>query len=175
MKIEQLSENGYQLLDVFDSTLYTKLESFIDTFIPNNDNWPAGDSPKLPALKSTARREVFSLLKDKDLKPQILSSLSGLNISNKLNAILLWRDYLGYRNLLHCDPYPVQHVCIIYFGNSDTTNMGTVYYENGKEHIVPFKENSGIFLKNSCNIEHGMMGEVSIDCRKSLYVNWKPE
>lgn len=175
MKIKQLSTNGYQLLDIFEPNLYAKIKLTIDSFIPVEENWPAGDSPELKSLKPTARREVFSLFNEKDMRSEIINSLKLLEIPNKLNAIMLWRDYLGYRNLLHRDPYPVQHVCIIYFGDHHNNDMGTAYYENNTEYIVPYRSNSGILLKNSCDIDHRMFGEVSIDCRKSLYINWKPD
>lgn len=167
MKTEQLSPNGFIVTDVFDSKFLDKLVNFCDTFTPTHE-WPAGDSPELPEPLPTAHREVYTLNRTESLYKEIKETLS---IKGTIN-IELWRDYPGYRNLLHKDFEDIRDVMIIYLDGTDTDDMGTCFYEPD-QYVIPYTKNTGMLLFNSDKITHGMIGEVTgIDYRKCLYVNW---
>lgn len=169
LKTEQLSPNGFIVTNVFNSTFLDKLINFCDTFTPTQE-WPAGDSPDLPEPGPGAHRELFILNYRESLYKEIIDHL---NIRGKVGRqIAFWRDYPGYRNLLHKDFDYVKDVMIIYLDGTDTDNMGTCFYDPN-EYIIPYTKNTGMLLFNSDKIPHGMIGEVKgVGYRKCLYINW---
>jgi hypothetical protein len=174
MEIKKLSDNGYILKDVFDANLYKKLSLLIDTFEPTEIR-PTADSPDLPTPPSTARRESYTL--NGELYHQVVkslsTSLSEFIFNEKKGSVELWRDYRGYRQFRHYDAPIVKHILIVYFGNSSDPGLGTWYTENGNEYQSGYHENTGLFLKNSSKVFHGLNGTVDVDdCRKTLYLNW---
>lgn len=167
MKTDQLSPNGFVVTDVFEPKFLDKLISVCDTFTPAHE-LPAGDSPDLPKPLPTAHREVYTFNPTEELYKEILEKL---DIVGKIN-IELWRDYPGYRNLLHCDFDSIKDVMIIYLDGKGEESMGTCLYDPEKI-IIPYVKNTGMLLFNSNKIEHGMVGEVSgVDYRRCLYINW---
>lgn len=167
METHQLSPNGFLVTDVFNSEFLEKLIEFCNTFVPTHE-WPAGDSPELSAPLPTAHREVYLFDKTHKLRQQIIKEL---DIQGTIN-IELWRDYPGYRNLLHTDFEFIRDVMIIYLDGTDTETMGTCFYEPD-QYIIPYTKNTGMLLFNSDQVTHGMIGEVTgVDYRRCLYINW---
>jgi len=168
MQTHQLSPNGFLVTNVFESIFLDKLVDFCNTFTPTQE-WPAGDSPELPEPLPGAHREVYTFKHTENLYKQIIEHLK---IKGKIINIEMWRDYLGYRNLLHTDFEDIRDVMIVYLDGTDTDQMGTCFYEPN-EYIVPYTKNTGMLLFNSSKVTHGMVGEVKgVDFRRCLYINW---
>jgi len=171
MEIKQLSKNGFRLCNVFDKDFLVELVNLTDTFIPDKIQFP-GDSPELLTPKPGAVREVLHLPMG-EIKKRILSHF---DFSLKTPAIEIWRDYPGYRNLIHFDAENVKNVIIVYLDSYGDGVMGTKYYEDNNEYFVEYQKNDGLMLYNSSKILHHMIGEVeNVAYRKALYINWNDE
>jgi len=167
METQQLSPNGFIVTDVFDSKFLDKIIDFCDQFTPTHE-WPAGDSPDLPAPLPTAHREVYLFKNSEELYKEVIKQL---DIVGKI-SIELWRDYPGYRNLIHRDVDILRDVMIIYLDGQGEESMGTCFYDP-ERFVIPYTKNTGMLLFNSSEIKHGLVGEVSgVDYRKCLYINW---
>jgi hypothetical protein len=174
MKIKQISTNGYLITDVFDRKLYDEISCLIDNFVPVEVR-PTADSPELPAPLPGARRE--SIFVEGDLRNRIIAhlrtDLTDIIVNEKTGSIELWRDYNGYFQFRHFDAPIVKHILIVYFGNNSDTQLGTWYTENGQEYHSEYVENSGLILKNSNKVLHGLNKPIEGEnYRKSLYLNW---
>jgi hypothetical protein len=171
MNVEQLSVQGYKLTEVFDAELYSEIETFIETFVPDDIRAPA-DGPNWSLPLVNARRESIRI--PEELKTRIVDSM---NISDMFMPLVLggaeaWRDYRGYRQDLHFDYQLVRHIMIVYFGGEGEEDIGTTYFEDDVEYTVPYYPNTGIILKDTNKIKHGLKSTVSIDYRKLIYLNW---
>jgi len=167
MKTDQLSPNGFVVTDVFEPKFLDKLISVCDTFTPTQE-WPAGDAPDLPKPLPGAHREVHTLKQTDELYKEIINELDIVGTI----SIEFWRDYPGYRNLLHTDFETLRDVMIIYLDGQGGESMGTCFYDPDK-FIIPYVKNTGMLLFNSSKVEHGMVGEVNgVDYRRCLYINW---
>jgi hypothetical protein len=170
MRVNQLSENGYKLTEVFNNEFLTELKTLVDTFTPTSNRDPY-DAPELPLPLAGANRAVLTI-KDTQLKNKILANF--FEVIPNWNSVELWRDTTGYRQEIHVDVKYIHNVIIVYLDGSGTKNMGTVYFENNNEYYTEYKENTGLKLFNSNKIKHGMIGTVDgIEYRKILYITWK--
>jgi hypothetical protein len=173
MEIKQLSAHGYSLSNILDESILNELTTLVDSFIPLFRE-VTHDGPGFPKAMPDSDREVYCL--DNDLEVKIKNYLFDLNFfSNKdtTSNIQLWRDYPGYRQLLHRDQNEINNILVIYLGGVGNPELGTVYYENDVEYIVEYKKNNGIYLLNSDQILHGLKGTVAgVDYRRTMYINW---
>ena len=174
MLIQQLSPNAYSCTDIIeDPALLYKTEELLNSFRP--DEIRLCTNPD-----ATARREVRRVT-EYVYKQQLLATVK-YNVEHLLPTeaiqagLEVWRDYPGYQQGLHRDQAPVNTVFVAYFGTSvdhSSNDMGTVWIDGGKEYSIPYKANTGLLLKNSNNILHGMQGTVNnIDYRRAVYINW---
>jgi hypothetical protein len=174
MKIKKISANGYLVNDVFDQTLYNEISNLIDNFVPDSIR-PTDDSPEMPDPLPGARRE--SIILTGNLQNRIIehlqNNLADLFEDEKIGKLELWRDYTGYYQFKHYDAPIVKHILIVYFGNSVDSQLGTWYTEEGQEYRAEYIENSGLILKNTGKVLHGLNKPVEgQNYRKALYLNW---
>ena len=168
MNIEQLSTNGYQLTNVFETTLLNQVVDLCKTFTPTHTR------PGAPASK----REVLIItdgLYDTICNhfTPVINQLTPVYKYMSNITVELWRDYPEYDCPWHLDDPSVQNVIIVYLSDAQKL-IGTGYEEDGKEYSVDYTENTGIALLNSDAIRHGMVGGVPDNfVRHSLYITWK--
>lgn len=157
MKINQISTNGYAVLDVFDNDTLIKLIKITESFIPDKIR------PEVRHVKFLSDTHINGLLQE---------TFKDLVKNTQLGVVELWRDYPGYTNTYHVDDPMLNHVLLVYLDGHGQSDMGTGYIED-KEYKVNYEKNTGLFLLNSNQIRHGMVGSVhDIEYRKVLYANW---
>jgi hypothetical protein len=160
MKINQISTNGYSVLDVFDDDTLAELIKITDSFTPDTIR---SQGAEVIHVKFLLDNKITNILYD--ITKELVKN-------TKLGIIELWRDYPGYTNEYHVDDPMLNHVLIVYLDGHDQIEMGTGYIED-KEYKVNYKKNTGLLLLNSNQIKHGMIGSVQgIEYRKVLYANW---
>ena len=164
MNIRQLSLNSYQLTEVFESDKFAQLKNLLETFTPDYvQSNSAGRREKLAAF-NVISKDTFDYLVNiiKQLTPNF----------DVVTAIELWRDFPGYTNFDHVDDPTVENIMIVYFG-SGPGELGTRCYDP-EEIRAPYESNTGFVLLNSNKITHGLVGQVhGVDCRQTIYINWK--
>jgi hypothetical protein len=160
MKLDQISANGYAVLDVFDDATLAELIEITDSFTPDNIRTQGLD---VRHVKFLSAKKIVEL---------IHNSFKDLVKNAQLGSIELWRDYPNYTNLYHLDDPILNHVLIVYLDGHGQAEMGTGYIED-KEYRVNYKKNTGLLLLNSNQINHGMVSSVQgTEYRKVLYANW---
>ena len=160
MKINQISTNGYSVLDVFDDDTLAELIKITDSFTPDTIR-PQGIEVR--HVKFLSDNKITNILYD--ITKELVKN-------TKPGTVEIWRDYPGYTNKYHVDDPMLNHVLIVYLDGHDQIEMGTGYIED-KEYKINYKKNTGLLLLNSNQIKHGMIGSVQgIEYRKVLYANW---
>lgn len=168
----KITENFYQLTDVFTIELFNKLVSVFDQ---DRSTWST-----IADAGTQVLRLQHSLSVNEELGQQInqeLKSIINLVESRvgKLyqNGPQLWYDNEGYINTIHDGDVSPNH-CVnvqVYLSNG-TENMGTCCYDEGAWHQVPYRANTGYMLVNPTKIPHGMKHPVT-DYRISLYQGFR--
>lgn len=182
MLITQITENFYQLENVFDDTL---LDTLLDVFSSDTTNWleiPDGRSP-LPRLQYRPELDLvdydalcLDILIALDPARELAESLVGKLYPNNLQ---LWYDPSGYINTIHNgDVSPNHGVNMQVYLTDGNENMGTYCYDKitgteiNKWHAIPYKRNCGYIMFHPTRVPHGMKHCV-VGERISLYQSFR--
>ena len=167
MEVEQLSDHGYIIKNVFPPDLFKEMIELNDSFVPDSVN----------ILDNIKKREVKVI--DGPLHNQ-LKSFFQFEIEKIINysiarfgPTLSWRDYPNWLTPWHQDAKVVQNILMVYLDNPAEIEMGTSYEENGTIYTAPYRKNQGILLLNTDVIPHGTLLPVpDYVIRRSFYTNW---
>lgn len=173
MQLEKITEDFYQLTDVFDPQLLMKL---IREF---------GRSSQWEMLTATDEKNTVryqhGLTLGSALSNEIYHGLTEAvrfaenQIEKKLyqNSPQLWEDTQGYINKIHYDASPNLKVNVqVYLSNSSEENIGTHMFKDNVWYSVPYKLNSGYIMIEPTKILHGTRYPV-VDFRRSLYQSFR--
>lgn len=173
MQLEKITDEFYQLTDVFDISLLKKLI----TPFNQSSTWE-----KLTATdKNGTVRYQRGLMLDDPLSREICQGLSEAigfmekQLGAKLyqNSPQLWEDAPGYINEIHRDVSPNLKVNIqVYLSNSASTDVGTHIFKDNQWFSVPYKLNCGYIMLDPTKILHGTRYPV-VDFRRSLYQSFR--
>jgi len=173
MQLAPITENFFQLVDVFTPAMLTRL---VDEFT-NTDHWE-----RLTATDPSGHTRLQLGIQLNTPLAHAINQALNYAVSfaeNKLSRVLyqnspqLWQDGPGYLNVPHCDFSPNLTVNIqVYLSNSVDTDIGTWCVENDSWYGVPYQCNTGYLLFNPTQIEHGMRYPVA-DQRSSLYQSYR--
>lgn len=160
----KLTDNFYQLTDVFsETTLTALLEQFDD-----KSSWICR-----PRDATTDTRLEGPLPFEIDVYSE-LNPLVEQIVKTKLypNGPSLWYDPPGYVNLVHQDLSPDLAVNVqIYLTDGDSA-AGTHCYDNESWYSVPYQKNSGYLLIGPTQLLHGMRAPTTVQ-RLSLYQSYR--
>jgi hypothetical protein len=168
----KITENFYQLTDVFSPNLYQRL---VSSFDQDRSVWD-----QISDDNTDVKRQQLSLSVNEYLGQQIHAELRKyVRIAEPRvgplyqNGPQLWYDDNGYINTIHDGDVSPNH-CVnvqVYLGGGDE-RMGTCCYDAGAWHSVPYQANTGYMLIGPTRIPHGMQHPVT-DHRMSLYQGFR--
>lgn len=167
MNIIKLTDDFYQLTDVFDDKLLQQIHNCFQDKSKFSKLWQ-GDFYRLECgnFDTSTRNEVVKQLGPaKQFAENILGKLYG-------NGPQLWEDSNGYINSPHRDASINLTANIQVYVLSGDESMGTAIIENGVVTSVPYKYNGGYMLFRPTQIEHGMTSPV-IEKRMSVYQSYR--
>jgi YesN/AraC family two-component response regulator len=170
MLVTKITENFYQLTDVFPEKLLTEiLNRFND-----KSTWA-----QLPDARNNLRLECHLHLTEDKLSQKIYKALRSIIEDIELstgklyqNSPQLWYDPNKYISLMHKDYSPNLTVNMQIYLADGNTNMGTHYVDNDKWYSVPYQRNCGYVLISPTQLTHGMKYPVT-DQRLSLYQSFR--
>ena len=167
MQITKLTNDFYQLTNVFDSELLQKIHTCFLNKSKFLKLWQ-GDFYRLECgdFDETTRLEIIQQLLTAQQQAEII--LGNLYY----NSTQLWEDSDGYLNTTHKDSSVNLVANIQVYVLPGDESMGTSIIENEITTSVPYKYNCGYMLLNPTNIEHGMLSAV-IDRRMSVYQSYR--
>jgi hypothetical protein len=168
----KLTDNFYQLTDVFSPELYQKL---VYTFNQDRSMWS-----QITDDNTDVKRQQLSLSVNEYLGQQINKELRKYvrTVEPRVgqlyqNGPQLWYDSEGYINTIHDGDVSPNHCVNVQVYLSDgAENMGTCCYDAGAWHTVPYRANCGYMLVGPTRIPHGMQHPVT-DYRISLYQGFR--
>lgn len=164
MAINQISNNGFEVLNIFSDKLISALVEFMDSSTPTCTR-TGGDGIALREVRWLPAN-LYNKVTD-----EAVEFFTQLNIQVRIEAIELWSDYPNYTNDWHIDSPSIKNIIIAYLDNSD--QVGTEYKENEQIYSVAYKKNSGLLLCNSNQVPHGMIGKVRENSvRRVIYITW---
>ena len=168
----RITENFYQLTNVFSSSLYQRL---VYSFNQDRSTWA-----QISDDNTDVKRQQLSLSVNEYIGQQINEELRKyVRIAEPRvgtlyqNGPQLWYDDNGYINTIHDGDVSPNH-CVnvqVYLGDG-AENMGTCCYDKGAWHSVPYRANTGYMLIGPTRIPHGMQHPVT-DYRMSLYQGFR--
>lgn len=182
MLITQVTENFYQLDNVFTDELLTILLGVFDS---DRTDWleiPDGHSP-LPRLQYRPESNVVDydqLLIDTRNTLAAACELAESKVGKLYpNNLQLWYDPDGYINTIHKgDISPNHGVNMQVYLTDGNENMGTYCYDKilnttvNKWHSIPYRRNCGYIMFCPTQIPHGMKHRV-VGERMSLYQSFR--
>lgn len=172
MLVTQITDNFYQLTDVFDTKL---LNTLVDIYSQRNSTWA-----NIADAGTDILRQQYSLnVNDspgtdiyQQLKP-IISQAEERVGQLYQNGPQLWYDGKGYINTVHDgDVSPNHCVNVQVYLNDGDTSMGTWAFDNNEWHQAMYAKNSGYMLIGPTRIPHGMKSPV-VNERMSLYQGFR--
>ena len=168
MQIIKITEDFYQLVDVFTDTTLQKIHNNFQDKSKFSKLWQ-GDYYRLE--NGNFDQETQQLIKEQLGEAK---SLAETIVGNKLyeNSTQLWEDFDGYVNAPHKDASVNLTANIQVYVLPGDESMGTAIIENGVATTVPYKYNCGYMLISPTKIEHGMTSPV-IDRRMSVYQSYR--
>jgi hypothetical protein len=168
----KITNNFYQLTDVFSNTTLNDLVSIFDGVDKSWLGRPGGefDSGLMERLQYPNMLEHNIILSiHKELIPAFDLAEKILNTKIYQNSPQLWYDCNGYINPIHdCDISPNMAVNIQIYLCDGAENMGTWAFDEGEWHSVPYRKNCGYMLIGATHTPHGMKHAVT-NKRMSLY------
>ena len=168
----KITENFYQLTDVFTDKLLAQL---IATFDKVDDTWSRISDEGTDVLRLQYSLSINEQL-GKDIYQELKDTIAPAESqTGKLyqNGPQLWYDAAGYINTIHDGDVSPNH-CVnvqVYLSDGDES-MGTCCFDNNAWHQVPYRKNCGYMLIGPTRIPHGMNSPV-IDHRMSLYQGFR--
>lgn len=168
----RITDNFYQLTNVFSDELYTQLSKVFDQ---DRSRWQ-----QISDDNTDVKRQQLSLTVNEYLGKQIHEELRKyVRVAEPRvgplyqNGPQLWYDNAGYINTIHDGDVSPNH-CVnvqVYLSNG-AENMGTCCYDQGLWHRVPYRANCGYMLISPTRIPHGMQHPVT-GYRMSLYQGFR--
>ncbi len=168
----KITENFYQLTDVFSIALFDQL---VRIFEQDRSAWST-----IADANTSVLRQQHSLSVNEDLGKQIYQELKPIvgmaepQVGQLYqNGPQLWYDGEGYINTIHDGDVSPNH-CVnvqVYLSNGDE-RMGTCCYDQQAWHQVPYRANCGYMLIAPTRIPHGMRHPV-VGHRMSLYQGFR--
>ena len=168
----KITENFYQLTDVFSPDLYQRLVSI---FNQDRSAWLqiADDNTDVKRQQlSLSINDYLGQHINKELRKYVRTVEPHVGRLYQ-NGPQLWYDNEGYINTIHDGDVSPNH-CVnvqVYLSDGDE-RMGTCCYDEGAWHSVPYRANSGYMLIGPTRIPHGMQNPVT-DHRISLYQGFR--
>lgn len=169
MLIKKITNNFYQLTDVFDSDIISELVALYD----EKDTWQVipqdSDGLRLQSnisIDGIGNRIYRGLLPAVEIAETLVGKLYQ-------NGPQLWYDAEPYKNAIHDgDVSPNHGVNIqVYLADGDK-RMGTYCFDENKWHGVPYGYNCGYMLIGPTRVPHGMVRPVKGE-RLSLYQGFR--
>lgn len=168
----KITENFYQLTDVFSTDLYQHL---VNTFNQDRSAWT-----QISDENTDVKRQQLSLTVNDYVGQQINEELRKyVRIAEPRvgqlyqNGPQLWYDNDGYINTIHDGDVSPNHCVNVQVYLSDgAENMGTCCYDAEAWHSVPYRANTGYMLIGPTRIPHGMQHPVT-EYRMSLYQGFR--
>jgi hypothetical protein len=168
----KITENFYQLTDVFSTDLYQHL---VNTFNQDRSAWA-----QISDENTDVKRQQLSLTVNDYVGQQINEELRKyVRIAEPRvgqlyqNGPQLWYDNNGYINTIHDGDVSPNHCVNVQVYLSDgAENMGTCCYDAEAWHSVPYRANTGYMLIGPTHIPHGMQHPVT-GYRMSLYQGFR--
>lgn len=172
MLITKITDNFYQLTDVFSAELLTVLVGVFDQV---DDTWN-----RIPDAGTNVLRLQHSLninySPGTDIYRELAPALSIAEVqTGKLyqNGPQLWYDGTGYINTIHDgDVSPNHCVNVQVYLNDGDASMGTWCFDQDAWHQAVYRKNCGYMLIGPTRIPHGMKSPV-VDSRLSLYQGFR--
>lgn len=170
MQITKITDNFYQLEDVFsDTTLQILTRQF--QYTDNFSKLPQGDYDRLELGLDHSNFKHLDMI-DSELRIAKFNIEQLFGVAVYANNLQLWQDPDGYCNELHVDRSQNLSANVqIYLSDADSS-MGTSVIENGTVYTVPYKYNCGYLLTRPTQFQHGMLNAVS-GIRRSLYQSYR--
>lgn len=169
MQITKITENFYQVIDVFSNTT---LQQIHDDYSKNSKFTKQRGQSKCYRLELAQLDPQTQQLIAHELSEARQFAETVLGIKLYENGILIWEDFDGYLNSPHKDSSINLTVNIQVYILPGDKSMGTAIIENGTTTSVPYEYNCGYLLIGPTKIEHGMTSPV-IDRRMSVYQSYR--
>lgn len=171
--VVKITENFYQLTDVFTIKLFDQLVRVFEQ--QDKSQWSCIADQGTDVLRlqySLSINEYLGQQINRELRPIVVMAEPAVGQLYQ-NGPQLWYDNDGYINTIHDGDVSPNH-CVnvqVYLSNGDE-RMGTACYDAGAWHRVPYRANCGYMLIGPTRIPHGMQYPVT-DYRMSLYQGFR--
>ena len=170
MLVTKITDNFYQLTDVFSEPTFTILLNMF----ANVSSWD-----RVPQT-TKGRRLQSSIVEVRGLGDSVHTEIyPALEIAEKTvgtlyqNGPQLWYDTEKYINAIHDgDVSPNHCVNVQVYLNDGDAGMGTWAFDNGEWHQAVYRKNCGYMLIGPTRIPHGMKSCV-VNERMSLYSGYR--